>query len=916
MSIGAILYSIFISPLQMFFEVIFGSAQRFTGNYGLSICILSLIMNFLVLPLYKRADAMQAEERDTEAKLHDGLAHIKKTFSGDERMMMQQEYYRQNHYKTTDAFKGSVSLFLEIPFFIAAYQFLSTMQALHGVSFGPITDLGAQDGLLSIGGMSINLLPILMTCINVASCIIYTKGYPLKTKIQLYVMAAFFFFFLYDSPAGLLFYWTLNNLFSLLKNIFYKLKNPGKVLAWMSAIAGVALMSTAFLRTGSSLTNRFAMEGVGVMLIVPLLWQSFLKQKTVKENVLEAKHNGKVFLLAALLLTVMIGALIPSSVISASAQEFTNLYDYHHPLWYVVSSFCLSFGTFVIWFGVFYELASEKGKVLFEKIMWTLCGAAVVNYMFFGTKLGNISAVLVFDNDFDFTAVQKLINLGLLVILAVVMFTVYKRYKKFTTGAMLTGLLAVSVMSGYQMIQINAAVEPLKNEASSAAVQDTSAFTLSKTGQNVVVLMLDRAIGPYVPYIMNEKPELKEQFSGFTYFENTASFGECTNFGAPALYGGYEYTPAEIDKRSSETLLDKNNESLKVMPVLFDNNGYKVTVADVPYGNYQWITDLSIYDDHPNISQKHLDGKFNNVVDQKTIFKTDCRNFFCYSIMKTVPIAFQHYLYNYGNYFKADGLNQNGEIANATNLAFLDTYNVLKNLSNITEITDTDENTFLMMNNDTTHNVTILQEPDYVVSENVDNAAYDAEHANRYTLNGKTLNMSAEKAVAHYHVNMAAFLQLGNWFDYLRANGVYDNTKIILVSDHGFPLGQYDNMQYQNKDGSVTDLNVFGPLLMVKDYNSTGFTTSEELMTNGDVPTIATQDAIDDPINPYTGKEINSDAKNASKLYLFASNQWDVNSNHGNQFNPDNWYSVHDNIWDPNNWEENAKNSVLPDETK
>jgi hypothetical protein len=48
-------------------------------------------------------------------------------------------------------------------------------------------------------------------------------------------------FFLYDSPAGLLFYWTLNNLFSLLKNVFYKLKDPKKVLDYLSAFAGIGL---------------------------------------------------------------------------------------------------------------------------------------------------------------------------------------------------------------------------------------------------------------------------------------------------------------------------------------------------------------------------------------------------------------------------------------------------------------------------------------------------------------------------------------------------------------------------------------------------------------------------------------------------------------------------------------------------
>ena len=133
-------------------------------------------------------------------------------------MMMLQTYYRQNHYKPTDAFKGSVSLLLEIPFFIAAYRFLSGLSAIRGVSFGAIADLGSPDALIQLGAFSINLLPFLMTAVNLISSAIFTKGYPLKTKIQLYGMALFFLVLLYKSPSGLVLYWTLNNVFSLGKN--------------------------------------------------------------------------------------------------------------------------------------------------------------------------------------------------------------------------------------------------------------------------------------------------------------------------------------------------------------------------------------------------------------------------------------------------------------------------------------------------------------------------------------------------------------------------------------------------------------------------------------------------------------------------------------------------------------------------
>ena len=52
------------------------------------------------------------------------LEHIKKTFKGDERFMMLQAYNRQMGYKQTDILKSSLSLLLEIPFFIAAFQIM------------------------------------------------------------------------------------------------------------------------------------------------------------------------------------------------------------------------------------------------------------------------------------------------------------------------------------------------------------------------------------------------------------------------------------------------------------------------------------------------------------------------------------------------------------------------------------------------------------------------------------------------------------------------------------------------------------------------------------------------------------------------------------------------------------------------
>ena len=159
----------------------------------------------------------------------------------------------------------------------------------------------------------------------------------------------------------------------------------------------------------------------------------------------------------------------------------------------------------------------------------------------------------------------------------------------------------------------------------------------------------------------------------------------------------------------------------------------------------------------------------------------------------------------------------------------------------------------------------------------------------------------------HYQVNMATMLQLGKWFDYLRENGVWDNTRIILAADHGRYLYHLDSLILDDN----TDLERFYPLLMVKDFGSTEFTTSSEFMTNADVPAIATQGLLENPVNPFTGNRISSDAKQGP-LYVLDSQIWNTNENNGNTYLPGRWFLVKDSMLDKNNWTVVAENATLP----
>jgi YidC/Oxa1 family membrane protein insertase len=920
MSFLSALYTLIISPLELLFEVIFTIANRAIGNEGLSIIFLSLAVNFLVLPLYKRADELQAEERDIQAKMAPRLKQIKRTFKGDERFFMLQKYYRINHYKPVYALKSSVSLLLQIPFFIAAYNLLSGMNCLHGMQFGFISDLGKEDAMFYIGSFPVNILPILMTLINIVSGIIYTKGHPLKAKIQVYGLAAVFLVLLYHSPSGLVFYWLLNNVFSLVKNVFYKLKDPKKALFTVLAATGVIISIFTVINPDFGIKRKILLSACCLLLCLPLV-SVFLKNKIripVKTGT-KTKDAAAVFTYGCIFMAFLTGMLIPSSVIDTSALEFIDVNLPSNPVLFIINAMLLSFGSWVLWGGVFYFFMSEKIKSIFSKAVWVICGVSIVDYMLFGTNLGNLSSTLQYDIKPEFQFKEYLLNFAAIVIAAAVLVFLNIKASRISKTILIVASLSVFAIGIYHIVGICRTYDSYK--LSVEAYQNTTEFSndekiipLSKNGKNVVVLMLDRAMGTQAPYIFNEKPELIEKFDGFTYYSNTISYGAYTNFGSPALFGGYEYTPEKMNERDTESLESKHNEALKVMPAIFGKNGYEVTVCDPTYAGYNWIPDLSIYNDYPKFHCYNLNGRFSLFDDDtfdayslslsERVHEIRNRNFFCFALMKIAPVFIQETLYDDGLYNESSSGDEGLFVQSREGLSrstgydmyFIDAYSVLAALPEITEINDSSKNTFLMMSNDTTHSPCLLQEPDYTPAVSIDNTAYDSDMVSRYTIDGRTMLMETDEQITAYHVNIASYTILGEWFDYLRENGVYDNTRIIIVSDHGRDLHQFDITCNDE------DMEFFMPLLMVKDFDATGFKVCEDFMTNGDTPVIATSGLIDDPVNPFTNKPITSDPKTGPQT-IFMSNIIDTAENNGNTFLPGSWYIfTGGDIHDPENW--------------
>ena len=640
------------------------------------------------------------------------------------------------------------------------------------------------------------------------------------------------------------------------------------------------------------------------------------------------RGNRILIVLLGLYLAILCGALIPSEIIAASPQEFTDVHYYRDPAGYLLRSLLTASGLFALWGTVYGMLLAPKARKKYALCLAVIAAAAAVNYTFFGNQYGIISSELRYEAFTGPGTGTVLMNLAVTAAAAAAIFLLRKKWPLVLRIAALYGCAALTVMS---LINVQRIHSGTGDTAAAAArrTEEKATFSLSRNGKNVVVIMLDRAISGFVPYFMDEKPELLRQFDGFTWYPNTLSYGYHTNIAAPALFGGYEYTPDGLGKRAGKTLKEKHNEALKIMPVNFLEAGFEVTVCDAPYANYQWIPDMSIYDGYPEIRTFNTIGTYQEYKEQALaeLDRVRNRNLLCYSLFRCAPAALQAAVYDRGMYLEADAGEDGVEGADLIGVSadFMNSYMVMKNLNAMTKVSDGEKDTFLMLTNEMTHNVIELQEPDYEPRKRPDNTEYEAGHGIRRCGSGPELDLrtASDLVKIHYHGDMSAFLRLGEWFDRLREQGVWDNTRIILVSDHGCYLGLFGiNMADRNpalKDcgryepDQWTDTMCYNPLLMVKDFGVEGFMTDNTFMTNADTPLIAFDGLVADPVNPFTGEPVTDRAKNDPEQHILES-AWAISANNGTFFTDPLWISFRgSDVFDPDGWSvEEAENASNP----
>lgn len=213
-------------PLHTFLSFIQSGGKLFglidfpfgVGNWGLAIILLTFCVRGAMYPLTKAQYTSMAKMRMLQPKLQAMRERI-----GDDRQRMSQEMMELYKKEKVNPLGGCLPILLQMPIFIALYwALMESVELRHSPFFGWITDLSAQDPYY--------ILPVLMgaSMFLIQRMSPSTITDPMQQKIMNFMPLMFTFFFLWF-PSGLVLYWLVSNVVTVIQQtlIYRALEKKG-----------------------------------------------------------------------------------------------------------------------------------------------------------------------------------------------------------------------------------------------------------------------------------------------------------------------------------------------------------------------------------------------------------------------------------------------------------------------------------------------------------------------------------------------------------------------------------------------------------------------------------------------------------------------------------------------------------------
>jgi YidC/Oxa1 family membrane protein insertase len=175
------------------------------GNWGWAIVILTVLIKLVFYPLNAKAGRSMAQMKVLAPKME----KLKELY-GDDRQKLNQAMMELYRTEKINPLGGCLPIVVQIPVFIALYWvLLASIELRHAPWWGWIQDLSAPDPYF--------ILPV----IYAVSMFVQTKlnpqpADPVQARIMLAMPIVFSIFFLFF-PAGLVLYWVVQNLLSIVQ---------------------------------------------------------------------------------------------------------------------------------------------------------------------------------------------------------------------------------------------------------------------------------------------------------------------------------------------------------------------------------------------------------------------------------------------------------------------------------------------------------------------------------------------------------------------------------------------------------------------------------------------------------------------------------------------------------------------------
>lgn len=192
-------FTIVAKPLLWFIRV----THKVTGNYGIDIIIISILIKIIFLPLTQISMKSMKEMQKVQPEMN----RLKEQYKND-KAKLQQEIMLLYKRRKINPMSGCLPMLIQIPVFIALYNALQNgIEMRHAPFFLWIVDLSAKD--------PVYITPLIMgATMFIQQKMTPSAADPAQAKMFLLMPVMFTFLFL-NFPSGLVLYWLVNNILSI-----------------------------------------------------------------------------------------------------------------------------------------------------------------------------------------------------------------------------------------------------------------------------------------------------------------------------------------------------------------------------------------------------------------------------------------------------------------------------------------------------------------------------------------------------------------------------------------------------------------------------------------------------------------------------------------------------------------------------